>query len=152
MHSPPVALGCAGADFIILCCWQDLLVLNKLNKTVDSSDMAMPLTTRPRLPRVNSMNRNNYFCMRVKENNQGLVFDPVDTLSSNTVIETSFPGSHDCSGFERHLYTTKTLDRRGKLDLMLHLENKNNLTDESIRNSVQRHFIRGQAWESKVST
>lgn len=131
MHSQTVALGCSGADFIIPCCWQGLLLLDILNKTIDSSDIAMPLTTRPRLPRVYSMKRNKHLCLRVKENNQGLVIGLADTFSSSTVIAT-YPGVHECSGFERYLCTNQALDRRGKLHLVLHLANRKQLTDESI--------------------
>lgn len=64
MFSEITALRCARTDFIILCCLQDILVLDELNKTVESIDVAVPLSIR--LPRMYAENKNKCSCPKVK--------------------------------------------------------------------------------------
>lgn len=90
MCSWTAALRCASREFIIPCCWQDIPVLDKLNKTLESIDVALPPSTR--LPRTYAENKNTCSCPRLRENNQGSFSGVVDTFHSSALTQTYVDG------------------------------------------------------------
>lgn len=90
MCSWPAALRGTSTEFIIPRCWRDILVLDKLNKTLESIDVAVPLSIG--LPRTYAENKNQCSCPRLRENSQGSSSGVVDTFHADTLTQTYVDG------------------------------------------------------------